>query len=136
MHGEKLENERRVLDLSLPLLKKMYGEIKVDPRQMDRPDAAIEVVKPRKQVSRDRKPFSVGIEITTIDTAESLAYFNDKKHGKDILARQIDGIMESGSHDVRPFKSMDVDILKSCIYDAAIKKTDKCSGQVKLATSL
>lgn len=126
MRSKKLELERRVLDLSLPLLKRMYGEIEIDPQQMDRPDAAVKVVKPRKQVSRDREGFLVGIEITTVDPSDALSYFNDTKHSKDVIKTQMENALEHGADEItRPLRKMRLETPAVLIYNAVIKKADK-----------
>lgn len=129
MSDKKLELEKRVLELSLPLLKKIYGEIEIDPQQTDRPDAAIRVVRPRKQASKSGEAFLVGIEITTVDPSDSLAYFNDAKHGKDIAKTQRENALEHGDCETdQPLKKMTIETPATLIYSAAIKKKDKYSS--------
>lgn len=53
---EKRNLENKVLERSLNLLKKLYGEIEIDRNQFDRPDAAIDVIKPRRQLGKKSNP--------------------------------------------------------------------------------
>ncbi len=104
MSNLKIAQERQILTLAKPLLKKLYGDFVVDLSQTDRPDAAIKVLQPRKQVDRTGASFSIGVEITTVDQQEPLAYFNGARS---------------------ELQAVDITISKSYIYDGAIKKTDK-----------
>lgn len=109
MSQAKFAQERYVLKLAQPLLKKLYGEFEVDPSQSDRPDAAIWVCRPRKQVESTGRAFSVGIEITTVDKEEPLAYIN----GAHALTHSE---IES---------SIDIVIPKTYVYDGVLKKQNK-----------
>lgn len=91
---DKRETEIHVLELSRSLLHKLYGGYNVDKSQIDRPDAAINVKKPHKKFGKARVPFRVGIEITTCDKGDDLAYLNDKKFGKDKVTQQVDDFIE------------------------------------------
>lgn len=109
MSQTKFVQERYVLKLAKPLLKKLYGQFEVDFSQSDRPDAAIWVTRPRKQVEYTGRAFSVGIEITTVDQEEPLAYIN-------------------GAHPVSTEEtenSINIVIPKTYVYDGALKKQNK-----------
>jgi hypothetical protein len=128
---KKREQEEHVLELTKPLLEKLYGRFSVDSDQKDKPDAAITVYKPHKRFGRNASPFRVGIEITTVDKAQDLAYLNDKKHGRDeIIAQTIDAL-ENGIDSGIPIKKTTIEIADSFIYDGAIPKKDKYQSYVE-----
>jgi hypothetical protein len=79
---EKRKLEEHVLNLSRPALHKLYGGYNIDTNQVDRPDVAIDVKKPHKIFGKERKPFKVGVEITTVDPAKMLSYLNDESLGE------------------------------------------------------
>lgn len=113
MPNLKIAQERQILTRVKPLLKKLYGDFVVDVSQTDRPDAAIKVLKPRKQVDQTGAPFSVGIEITTVDQSEPLAYFNGARS---------------------ELETVDIVISKSYIYEGAIKKINKYQEYAEAST--
>lgn len=55
---EKIAEERLILESAYPLLNDIYGHFEIDPAQVDKPDATINVSAPTRRV---------GIEITSID---------------------------------------------------------------------
>lgn len=114
---EKIELERAVLKRAGSLLLKLYGSYSVDEDQKDRPDAAIDVARPHKRFGRDRKPIKVGIEITTVDPKDYLAYFNDKKFGQDLVDAQFEASLQQGIDPVRLNKLMKISVPDSYIYD-------------------
>lgn len=130
----KRAQEERVLKLAKPLLEKLYGKFSVDQDQTDRPDAAIVVDKPRKCFGIKAKPFRVGIEITTVDKGEDLAYLNDEKHGRDKAIAQTMETLNNGIDSSTPIKSVEVEITDSYIYDGAIRKAEKYQGYLESGT--
>lgn len=122
---KKRELEEHVLKLAQPLFEKLYGKFFFDPAQTDRPDAAINVYKPHKRFGRKAGPFRVGIEVTTVDKGQDLAYLNDEKHGRDMVLAQVMDVLENGIDSVRPIKKAEIDIPASYIYDGAISKKIK-----------
>jgi hypothetical protein len=130
----KREQEEHVLMLAKPLLEKLYGKFSVDQNQMDRPDAAIVVDKPRKCFGIKAKPFTVGIEITTVDKGEDLAYLNDEKYGRDRVIAQTMETLNNGVDSSTPIKSIEVEITDSYIYDGAIRKAEKYQDYLESGT--
>lgn len=128
---KKRELEEHVLTLTRPLLEKLYGKFSVDPTQTDRPDAAITVCKPHKRFGRNAEAFRVGIEITTVDKEQDLAYLNDEKYGRDKMIAQTLDILENGIDSDKPIKKAEIEITDSFIYDGAIRKKDKYQGYVE-----
>lgn len=130
----KMQLEKHVLTLAMPLLEKLYGKFSVDASQTDKPDAAICVNKPHKRFGLDKQPFRVGIEITTVDQAQDLAYLRDERHGKDdVLAQQTDAL-ERGVDSSQPTKKVTIEITDSYIFDGAIRKKDKYQSYVESGT--
>lgn len=129
---EKRNLENHILNLSMPLLLKLYGHCKVDESQSDRPDAAVDVCKPHKRFGKKCEPFKVGIEITTVDKEVPLAYLNDKKFGQEKLTKQINDSINFGIDSEQPNKKIDVEIPKSYIYDGVVKKSEKHASYMNL----
>ena len=114
---EKIELERAVLERARSLLLQLYGNYSVDEDQKDRPDAAIDVARPHKRFGRDRKPIKVGIEITTVDPKDYLAYFNNKIFGQDLVDAQFEASLQHGTDPERLNKYMKVSVPDTYIYD-------------------
>lgn len=121
----KRELEEHVLGLARPLLHKLYGGFCVDKEQTDKPDAAIYVKKPHKKFGRNRHPFKIGVEITTVDKEKYLAYLKDEKFGKDKINKQVEDLLQHGIDGNEPHKKIDLPINEAFIYDGIIKKKDK-----------
>ncbi|WP_146230376.1 hypothetical protein [Pseudomonas sp. LB-090624] len=121
---EKIKLEQAVLERAHSLLLRLYGAYSVDESQKDRPDAAINVARPHKRFGRDRKPIKVGIEITTVDPKEYLAYFNDKRFGQDLVNAQFEASLKDGVDPERINKYMKVPILDTFIYDGIKGKAE------------
>lgn len=68
---EKVKLEREILESSLPLLNKIYGNFTIDEERKDSPDAAIIL---------EQSKANIGIEITRIDCEDVFKYFNDEKN--------------------------------------------------------
>ncbi|NAT57801.1 hypothetical protein CU666_05170 [Pseudomonas syringae pv. actinidifoliorum] len=114
---EKIKLEQAVLERAHSLLLSLYGAYSVDEAQKDRPDAAIDVARPHKRFGRHRKPIKVGIEITTVDPKDYLAYFNNKKFGQDLVGAQFEASLERGIDPEQINKYMKVQVPDSFIYD-------------------
>ncbi|MFE1280290.1 hypothetical protein [Klebsiella aerogenes] len=132
---DKRETEVHVLELSRPLLHKIYGGYSIDKSQIDRPDAAIYVKKPHRAFCKSRVPFRVGIEITTCDKCGDLGYLKDDKFGKDKVDNQINDFIH-GIDSKTPNKKVDVKIPVDYIYEGVVRKNSKfndyvCAGVFK-----
>lgn len=119
---EKIELEQAVLGRAHSLLLRLYGAYSVDETQKDRPDAAIDVARPHKRFGRDRKPIKVGIEITTVDPKDYLAYFNDKRFGQDLVEAQFEASLKNGIDPEKINKYMKVPVPDTFIYDGIKNK--------------
>lgn len=119
---QKIELERAVLARAHSLLQRLYGNYSVDEYQKDRPDAAINVARPHKRFGRDRNPIRVGIEITTVDPKDYLAYFNDKKFGQDQINAQSNASLQNGVDPEKLIKYMKVSITDTYIYEGVKNK--------------
>lgn len=122
---KKREQEEHVLKLAEPLFEKLYGKFSVDTAQTDRPDAAITVYKPHKRFGGKAGAFRVGIEITTVDKKEDLAYLNNEKYGRDKVIAQTMDVLKNGLESGKPIKKAEIEITDSYIYDGAIRKKEK-----------
>lgn len=131
---KKRELEEHVLKLAEPLFEKLYGKFSIDRAQTDRPDAAITVYKPHKRFGRNVGPFRVGIEITTVDKEQDLAYLNDKKYGRDKVIVQTMNALKNGLDSDKPTKKAEIHTTGSYIYDGAIRKKDKYQGYIESGT--
>jgi len=131
---KKRELEEHVLKLAGPLFEKLYGKFSVDPAQTDRPDAAITVHKPHKRFGRNAGAFRIGIEITTVDKGQDLAYLKDEKYGRDQVLAQTMDVLNNGLDSGRPIKKIEIEITDSYIYEGAIRKKDKYQGYFESGT--
>lgn len=131
---KKREQEEHVLKLAEPLFEKLYGKFSVDPAQTDRPDAAITVYKPQKRFGGNAGSFRVGIEITTVDKGQDLAYLNDEKYGRDKVIAQTMDALKNDLDSGKPIKKAEIEITDSYIYDGAIRKKDKFHGYFESGT--
>lgn len=134
MQDMKRETELTVLNAAKELLGKIYGKFDVDESQKDRPDAAIEVTNPVK-VKHGRASFNVGIEITTVDPLDYLAYFNDTKHGSSLVAEKINKAIESGENIDQSVKykptSIPDNYISSRLIDNKLSKYAEYMGEGK-----
>ncbi|OWP72939.1 hypothetical protein [Pseudomonas sp. K2I15] len=112
---KKIADERDVLEAASSLLRDLYGHFVIDPKQIDRPDAAIDASEPKKRI---------GIEITSVDDQKDKAYLNDEKFGKDITRQQVENFLRDGSYTIAPRKKIDIDVHAKYIYKGAVKKLD------------
>ena len=131
---KKRELEEHVLRLAEPLFEKLYGKFSIDPAQTDRPDAAITVYKPHKRFGGNARSFRVGIEITTVDKEQDLAYLNDEKYDRDKVIAQTMDALKNGLDNGKPIKKAEIEITDSYIYDGAIRKKDKYQGYFESGT--
>ncbi len=112
----KIDEERYILKLAIPLLKDIYGDFYVDKEQVDNPDAAIILKKYVKQ--------KIGIEITSIDKKDVKQYFNDKKIIKEVEQEQLKNL-QNKEYSRSPTRKCSIPFPKEYIYDGVIKKTEK-----------
>jgi len=116
---EKVEKERSVLDLAMPLLKELYGSFDIVSDQLDKPDAAI-ILK-----SNNKK---IGIEITSVDKQKDLQYFNDKKDSREIESQQLNNLQKDGSYSSQPNKKLSIAFPHDYIVENVLKKEEKYIG--------
>jgi len=116
---DNIDLERSILDIARPSLKKIYGIFEDDLSQTDRPDAAILLDKKNGA----GKNIRIGIEITTVDKSKDLQYFNDEKHGKELVYEDLLNCIEANVPSVRPTKKSDINIEKDYIFEGAKKKS-------------
>jgi hypothetical protein len=128
--SKKREQEKRALCTAFPLLEKLYGIIEIQSDQRDSPDFAINVKHPNKHWGRKCQSFNVGIEVTTIDSAEILAYFNDEKHSKKEEIAQIENL-SSGKYIHQPLKRIVVNIEECFLSSPLLKKAKKYDNYSK-----
>ncbi len=77
-NDEKIEFERYLLNIAVPVLKEIYGDFKIDESQKDKPDAAI-ILKNNKRV---------GIEIVTAETEDVKKKLNGIKSAKKLAEKK------------------------------------------------
>ncbi|KVN36022.1 hypothetical protein WJ63_01570 [Burkholderia pyrrocinia] len=111
----KIDEERAVLAVAIPLLKQLYGELCTDPAQTDRPDAAL-------VLENDRR---VAVEITSLDRADDKQYWNDKTHGAEAVDAQLTRMVSGDPLIDRPIKSMKVDLTRDYLAGQALSKAAK-----------
>lgn len=128
---EKIEFERKILDLAKPVLQSIYGNFLVDKNQIDKPDVAIDIVKPKKYFGSNNKTEKLGVEITTIDSECYKAYAGDKKKSNIELCAQLQNIIEGGDFKRAPLKSMDVKTPRDYIYNGLKRKSEKYHDYLK-----
>lgn len=131
---KKRELEEHVVKLAEPLFEKLYGKFFVDQAQTDRPDAAITVHKPHKRLGGKAGSFRVGIEVTTVDKGQDLAYLNDEKYGRNKVLAQTMDALKNGLDSGKPIKKAEIEITDSYIYDGAIRKKEKYQGYFESGT--
>lgn len=120
----KEEFENQIFDLAAPLLQKLYNKFVKIPEQVDKPDAAIELLNPPKRFGTKEK-VTIGIEITSVDPGWFLAYAKDKKYGADLVMERLEQTLEQGIIHHNPTKNIDVPIPQSFIFDGMKGKADK-----------
>lgn len=123
MKLSKRDLEKEIFRRASPLLELLYGKFECDESQTDKPDFAIDILKPKKSLGRLKK-LRIGIEITTVDDEEFLAYTNDKKFGAEAIEKHQTAILSGESEDIRPEKDMAVTISSNYIYDGIFKKLE------------
>lgn len=79
--SKKTDLENTIFHGASKFLKGLYGNFTRIEEQIDKPDAAIKL-----NESND----NIGIEITTVDKQEDLAYFNDTKSAAKYIEKSID----------------------------------------------
>lgn len=110
-NDEKIEFERYLLNIAVPVLKEIYGDFKIDGSQKDKPDAAI-ILKNNKRV---------GIEIVTAETEDVKKRLNGIKSAKKLAQKKF---FEEG-HDFVPVNNVYVNHDGEYISIAAEKKIGK-----------
>lgn len=115
MSASKIEEERAVLAIALPLLQQLYGELQVDPAQIDRPDAALVIADGNR----------VAVEITSLDCADDKQYWNDKAYGSEVVDAQLNRMMSGKSLINQPIKIMRVDLTRDYLVRQALPKAVK-----------
>ena len=120
----KEEFENQIFDLTAPLLQKLYNKFVKIPEQVDKPDAAIELLNPPKRFGTKEK-VTIGIEITSVDPGWYLAYANDSKYRADLMMERLEQTLKQGIIHDNPTKITDVPIPQSFIFDGMKGKADK-----------
>lgn len=120
----KEEFENQIFDLATPLLQKLYNKFVKIPEQLDKPDAAIELLNPPKRFGTKEK-VTIGIEITSVDPGWYLAYANDGKYGADLVMERLEQTLKQGIIHDNPTKNTDVPIPHSFIFDGIKGKAGK-----------
>ena len=121
MQQEKIAKERQVINLALPLLWDIYGEFDIDNNQVDSPDAAIVLNEGSKKI---------GIEVTSVDSPEVNAYFNDEKVANLIKQEQLQRLLEDDSFTTQPMKKMSIEFEHNYIFNGIIKKISKYQSYI------
>ena len=116
MSRRQYEEERKLLLLATDTLRELYGDFDVDESQKDRPDAAIVTKKDRLRI---------GIEITSVDRGEDLAYFNESKLSGPTTAKQIDDYFNYGKVSEQPLKRKSIPFNKDYISKGVESKREK-----------
>lgn len=111
----KIDKERAVLAVAMPLLKELYGELCADPVQTDRPDAAL-------VLANDHR---VAVEITSLDRADDKQYWNDKTHGTALIDAQFTRMVSGDPLIDQPIKSMKVYLTRDYLAGQALPKAAK-----------
>jgi len=111
---KKIFKERQIVSICRDVLYETYGKFILDPKQIDRPDAAINLESGKR----------IGIEVTTVQKEEVLEYLNDKKYGKDIESEVIKNI-DKVDNNSSPLKKMPYRVTSKDIFDACNEKRDK-----------
>lgn len=120
----KEEFESQIFDLAAPLLQKLYNKFVKIPEQVDKPDAAIELLNPPKRFGTKEK-VTIGIEITSVDPGWYLAYANDSKYGADLVTERLEQTFNQGIIHDNPIKNIDVPTPQSFIFDGIKRKANK-----------
>lgn len=120
----KVDNERNILKVALPLLKKLYGDFDEDQNQLDKPDAAI-ILKQKNNDTNLKPAICIGIEITSIDKQGDQQYLNDEKFTKSATLEQIKQFLSNGTHSNQPLKKISIAFDERYIFDGVIKKQEK-----------
>lgn len=110
---EKIAEERLILEAAYPLLNDLYGHFEIDPEQVDKPDAAINVSAPTQRI---------GIEITSVDDQGVKAYLNEVKHEMKIVRQQVEAWQRDGSYVTAPRKKIEIVPHAKYILKGAEKK--------------
>lgn len=134
MRSKKTASEEIVFEIAKPLLKTLYGVFNVDKNQVDKPDAAIDVIKPNKKHGRLnlKRPFKVGIEITTVDPRTFLRYNNERERDQDKVEDEIFKSIETGKDigsSIRYYKvPIPADYISSAIEGKSKKHVSYTDG--------
>ena len=117
--NKKLEIERSLLGNISETLIALYGKYEIDESQEDKPDAAIMVLRDNSRI---------GIEITSVDRQEDLAYFNEDKMAKPIIEEQIERYQKDGAYSNTTLKKKVINLGKDYISKGVEPKRKKFSS--------
>ncbi|MCF6190978.1 MAG: hypothetical protein L3J51_10900 [Cocleimonas sp.] len=112
----KIDKERHILKLAYPLLTDLYGSFDVNPNQLDRPDAAINLMLNNIQI---------GIEVTLIDKPKNCEYLNNEKLSKGVQEQQVKDLLNNGTCSTQPIKKVSIPFPNDYIFENVIKKAKK-----------
>ena len=123
---KKEKHEEDILNLAASNLRAIYRDYAVCKKQKDKPDKAIILSKPHPKLVRGwfKEP-KVGIEITTADPQEYLAYMSDKKSDREILHAQMEEAIATRTAPQNPMKSIDNKVFHDWIYKGIKEKAKK-----------
>ncbi|HFQ5414457.1 TPA: hypothetical protein ACGVAS_004433 [Vibrio vulnificus] len=119
MSNKQLEIERFLLGHISKTLLELYGEYELDKAQEDKPDAAILTLNDNRRI---------GIEITSVDRQEDLAYFNEDKMAKPIVKEQIERYQEHGTYSNTTLKKKVIKLGRDYISRGVEPKRSKFSS--------
>lgn len=113
----KIDNERHILILVKPILKKLYGNFDIISEQIDSPDVAISL--------KSDGNHKIGIEITSVDKQKDLQYLNDDKITRPIQLEQLKALQNNENYNERPMKKVSINFPKEYIFEGVFKKERK-----------
>ncbi|MGV3681647.1 MAG: hypothetical protein ACO1PM_18290 [Acidovorax sp.] len=127
MRTKNTDSEKTAFDIARPLLEALFGVFVVDESQVDKPDAAINVIKPNKKHGRLnlRKAFKVGIEITTVDPRTYLRYNNERKRDQEKVEEKILESIETQKDIGQSVRYYKIPVTFDYISRAAEAKSEK-----------
>ncbi|CRM47031.1 hypothetical protein [Pseudomonas sp. 25 R 14] len=131
--NDKKENhEQAILDLAAPNLEGIYRAYTVCEIQKDKPDRAIILSRPHSKLIRGwLKESKVGIEITTADPREHLAYINDRKADREKIHTQIEEAISTRTAPKRPMKKIENLMRPNWIFEGIKDKANKYQTYVE-----
>lgn len=129
---KKEKHEEEILKLAEHNLRGIYGDYDICKTQKDKPDKAIILSKPKPKLIRGWfKDPKVGIEITTADPREYLAYYNDRKSDREVIHAQIEEALTTRTAPQKPLKKIDNVMHRDWIFKGIEDKASKHQSYVE-----